>query len=308
MSSPTSWCGSRSATGTPATPSVWSKLIRRSSRINRNRHRRVDGAIAPGAHAEYLLYQTLLGTWPPTPLAGPAQAAYCNRICGYMIKASREAKRRTSWSNPNDEYEAALRDFMVSVLERRESNLFPSEVDAFIQRIARFGYLNSLSQLLCKLPRLSAAATSSPLPDLLTSMADGSAKLYVTYTVLHFRRAHADIFREGAYHSLQVNGEKAAHLCAYARIHPSGTVFTLVPRLFARLLGEKSGMPLGEDVWGDTTVELPEDLRRAAFISVLGTADQLSEYPNGALWVGTMLRDFPVGLIATPGKISSVAG
>ena len=328
-------------------PSVWSKLIRRWSRINRNRRRRVDGMAAPGPHAEYLLYQTLIGTWPVTALEGGAQASYCKRICEYMIKASREAKRRTSWSNPNEEYETALRDFIAAVLERRESNLFPGEVDVFIQRIARFGYLNGLSQLLCKLTapgvpdiyqgcelwddslvdpdnrrpvdynrrrellavvmqRLGEPATSSLLPELLTSMSDGSAKLYVTYKVLSFRRAHAEIFREGTYRPLNVTGEKAAYLCAYARVHSSGTVIALVPRLFARLFGEESSLPLGEDVWGNTIVELPHDLPSAPFVSILGRADSLAEDRRvGALHVGTVLRDSPIGLIAAPGMLSS---
>ena len=320
-------------------PSVWSKLIRRWSRINRNQCRSVDGTAAPGASAQYLLYQTLIGTWPATPLEGDAQATYSNRICDYMIKASREAKRRTSWSNPNEEYEAALRDFIVSVLERRASNPFPTEVDAFSRRIAPFGYLNSLSQLLCKLTapgvpdiyqgcelwddslvdpdnrrpvdyphrreRLASIiasltdSTQRPRPSqFLDSLTDGSAKLYVTHRVLSLRRAHPELFREGAYRPLEVYGQKAAHLCAYARSHASATAIVLSPRLFARLLGENLALPLSEDIWGDTTVELPEDLHRSAgFVSVLGTAQQPIEYQENGLRVGALLRDFPIGLM-----------
>lgn len=319
-------------------PSTWSKLIRRWSRINRNRRRSVDGMAAPGAKAEYLLYQTLIGTWPARALHGDAHNDYCKRICDYMIKASREAKRRTSWSNPNEEYEAALRDFIVSALERRESNLFPGEVDGFIQRIALFGYLNALAQLLCKLTapgvpdiyqgcelwddslvdpdnrrpvnydvrremlasmkrQVSDPALSSLLAHLLMSMDEGLAKLYVTYQVLTFRRAHVEIFRDGAYSPLKVSGEKAAHLCAYARVHSSGTAIALVPRLFARLLGDKSSVPLGEEVWANTTVELPESLWNSDLVSVLGIPDRLPKGRDGRLHVGTVLRDFPIALM-----------
>lgn len=68
-----------------------------------------------------------------------------------MIKASREAKRRTSWSNQNEEYEEALRHFIRNALERREGNLFPAEVADGARRLARFGFMNSLSQTLIKL-------------------------------------------------------------------------------------------------------------------------------------------------------------
>ena len=309
-------------------PSVWGKLIRRWSRINRNRRRMVDGAAAPGVHAEYLLYQTLIGTWPARPLEGDAHAEYCKRIGDYMIKASREAKRRTSWSNPDEQYETALREFISAVLERRESNLFPVEVDAFARRIARFGYFNSLSQLLCKLTapgvpdiyqgselwddslvdpdnrrvvdyaRRRELLDSMTQPDLGDGLPDGSAKMYVTSKVLSFRRSHADIFREGTYRELKVSGAKAAHLCAYARTHASGAAIVLVPRLFARLLGENAPLPIGEAVWGDTIVELPEDLRNVSFESVLGRTDGPAATTDGSLRVGAALHDFPVGLFA----------
>ena len=40
-----------------------------------------------------------------------------------MVKASREAKRRTSWANVNEEYEKALRQFIRAVARapRRQS-------------------------------------------------------------------------------------------------------------------------------------------------------------------------------------------
>jgi len=315
-------------------PSVWNKLIRRWSRINRNRRRMVDGTAAPGPHAEYLLYQTLIGTWPAKPLDGDAHDEYAKRIGEYMIKASREAKRRTSWANPNEEYETALREFVVSILERRESNLFPAEVDTFNQRIARFGYFNSLSQLVCKLTapgvpdiyqgcelwddslvdpdnrrpvdysrrrELLESMSARPVSELLESMEDGSAKLYVTHKVLSARRSHADIFREGSYRALKVHGQKAAHLCAFARIHSSGTVIVLVPRLFARLLGEKESMPVGETVWGDTRIELPQEFRSASFTPVFGRADENIQGSGGSIPVAAVLSEFPIGLLLTTG-------
>ena len=54
---------------------------------------------APDANEEYLLYQTLLGTWPiqangeAEPVPAPK---YIERIRAYMAKALKEAKINTS--------------------------------------------------------------------------------------------------------------------------------------------------------------------------------------------------------------------
>src|SRR5581483_6012302 len=76
---------------------------------------------------------------------------YRERIEGYMIKAAREAKSRTSWADVNAEYEDALLQFIRGALEPRDGNLFLTDLAAFQKRVARFGLLNALSQVLCKL-------------------------------------------------------------------------------------------------------------------------------------------------------------
>ena len=140
-------------------PVRWHQLLVRWSRINRARRRLMDDGPAPAAHAEYLLYQTLVGTWPIQGAAGEERTGYSERIVAYMIKASREAKRRTSWANINEGYEEALRQFISACLEEREGNTFVAELAAFVRDIARYGCCNSLAQLLCKL-------TAPGVPDL----------------------------------------------------------------------------------------------------------------------------------------------
>jgi (1->4)-alpha-D-glucan 1-alpha-D-glucosylmutase len=132
-------------------PAAWQKSLLRWFRWNRARRRHIDGQWAPGPHAEYLLYQTLLGTWPLESTDDAAHDVYCSRIEEYMIKAAREAKRRTSWMNVNEAYEDALRNFIRQSLERREGNLFVAELDALARRMAPFGFVNGLAQCLCKL-------------------------------------------------------------------------------------------------------------------------------------------------------------
>jgi (1->4)-alpha-D-glucan 1-alpha-D-glucosylmutase len=138
---------------------VWRKTLERWSRMNRIRKREVEGQPAPSLNDEYLLYQTLVGSWPLEDLDETALGAYRERIEGYMIKAAREAKSRTSWANVNLEYEEALLQFIRAALEPREGNFFLADLTPFVRRISRFGLLNSMSQTVCKL-------TAPGVPDL----------------------------------------------------------------------------------------------------------------------------------------------
>ena len=78
---------------------------------------RIDESEAPDANEEYLLYQTLLGTWPVEPCRelsddGAARIT-SSRIQAYMAKAMKEAKLNTSWIQPNEHWDAAMRDFVA---------------------------------------------------------------------------------------------------------------------------------------------------------------------------------------------------
>ena len=280
--------------------SVWRKSIQRWSRMNRARRKVVDDLPAPGLHAEYLLYQTLLGTWPLAPIDDAAFATYRERIEEYMVKASREGKRRTSWANTNAEYEEALRQFIRLALERREGNLFTTEVADLARVMARFGYLNSLAQTLLKLTapgvpdiyqgneiwddslvdpdnrrpvdyehrkRLLAdvkgwtkGSLTEHLRAALESIEDGRCKLYVTARTLEFRRSHEALFRVGDYVPLRVQGEYAAHVVAFARALEGRVAIIAVPRLNARLVAGRDAASTPEEIWADTRIELPRRL------------------------------------------------
>ena len=132
-------------------PAAWRLLLRRWGRMNRGRKRVRDGATAPSRREEYLLYQTLLGTFPTGLADAHALADYRGRIERYMLKAVREAKRHSSWMNPDEEYEAAVRAFVEGLLRDGEGNLFLDDLHAQAARVAWFGALNSLSMALLKL-------------------------------------------------------------------------------------------------------------------------------------------------------------
>jgi len=132
-------------------PAEWWVRLQRWRRINRRRKRQVEGAAAPSANDEYLLYQTLIGTWPLEGASEPVLAPYRERIERYMGKAVREAKVHTSWANVNEEYEAAMRHFVSELLGSPERNAFIADFAPFAARVARVGMFNSLSQAVIKI-------------------------------------------------------------------------------------------------------------------------------------------------------------
>ena len=132
-------------------PAAWRLEARRWSRLNRSRKREVQGAEAPSRNDEYLLYQTLVGTWPSGDAEEAARAAYTERIEAYVLKAAREAKEHTSWINHNEEYESALVEFVRGVLRGSAATPFIARLDTFAAQVARIGWLNSLGQLAIKL-------------------------------------------------------------------------------------------------------------------------------------------------------------
>ena len=141
-------------------PAAWKLMVRRWSGLNRKHKREIDGAPAPSSNDEYLLYQTLVGTWPTTDLAAarPGLDDYRERIRAYMLKAVREAKEVTSWINVNDPYEAALVGFVDALLAPGDDNPFLADFVPAIRPIVRAGLVNSLAQTLLKL-------TSPGVPD-----------------------------------------------------------------------------------------------------------------------------------------------
>src|SRR5690606_13073445 len=139
-------------------PAAWRLLVRRWSRLNRTRKRTVDGEVAPSRNDEYLLYQTLVGSFP-VDCGDEELATYRARIEAYMIKAAREAKVRTSWLNVNAAYETALTEFVRALLSRTSGNLFLEDLNTQARAFAWYGALNSLSMMVIKF-------TSPGVPDI----------------------------------------------------------------------------------------------------------------------------------------------
>ncbi|MDQ6618140.1 MAG: malto-oligosyltrehalose synthase [Pseudomonadota bacterium] len=179
-------------------PGAWRLLTRRWSRINRSKKRIVDGDPAPSRNDEYLIYQTLLGSFPSEPLDDTALAAYRERIRDYAIKAAREAKIRTSWINVNAEYEEALTGFVNGLLAPGERNLFMDDIRNQLPFLSWFGLLNSLAMTVMKL-------TSPGVPDIYQgnefidlSLVDPDNRRAIDYGVRREKLAELQRISDGA--------------------------------------------------------------------------------------------------------------
>jgi (1->4)-alpha-D-glucan 1-alpha-D-glucosylmutase len=92
----------------------------------------------PDPVERYFIFQTLVGAWPIAP----------ERLAAYMEKALREAKRNTSWIEPDAAYEDRVKGFCRALFDHRP---FLTDFEPFAAGVARAGDRAALGQLLLKL-------------------------------------------------------------------------------------------------------------------------------------------------------------
>ncbi|HEV1996625.1 MAG TPA: malto-oligosyltrehalose synthase, partial [Candidatus Dormibacteraeota bacterium] len=216
----------------------WTAAVRRWAAMNEP-HRRTG---VPDRNGEYLLYQTLVGAWPLTE----------DRVQAFMEKAAREARRYTSWTDPDSKYETGLRAFVGAVMDNR---MFQRDLEAFVQPLIEPGRAVSLAQVLLKLtaPGIPDFYQGTELWDLSlvdpdnrrpvdfglrselmsqhsstlqyggvhedlvrAGWDDGLPKLQVIARSLTLRRSSAAAFgRQSTYTPLYAEGQASGHLIAY---------------------------------------------------------------------------------------------
>ena len=271
-------------------PDQWRRVLARWSRLNR-KHR---GIVSP--LDEYLIYQTILGAWPVELLTAELDeaslAAFTERVTVYAIKAAREAKLRTSWTNADPQYEPALDEFVHAILDMRRSPAFLESLRVAARSLAATGMTNGLAQAVLKAtaPGVPDTYQGTELWDLslvdpdnrrpvdfglraaaLRALDDAleggipreavardllaawpDGRIKLYVLATLLRRRAAGAWPADAYAPVPAAGERAEHVVAFRR----GSALVVVPRLPRTLSGEAP--PLG-DVWGDTELRLPAD-------------------------------------------------
>ncbi|HEX8285538.1 MAG TPA: malto-oligosyltrehalose synthase [Pyrinomonadaceae bacterium] len=317
-------------------PEEWNRALHRWREMNRAKKSGVDGASAPDPNEEYLIYQTLVGTWPTAPLDDGGRGEYVRRLQEYMLKALKEAKLHTSWISPVEEYERAVSAFVGALLDPAASAEFLRDFEEFQRLTARAGVLNSLAQTLLKtcapgVPDFyqgtelwaftlvdpdnrrpvdyeARRASLASLRDagegdvtefaegLLEQHEDGRVKMYVTARALGLRRERAELFAGGAYVPLASRGRRAENVVAFARALDGEAVLAVAGRFFTRLGVGREGRLGVGREAWGDTVLSLEGVESGRFRDVLTGRE--FDAGAGRLEVGSLLSPLPVALLA----------
>ena len=306
-------------------PGEWSAAVQRLMRLNAPLRRDIQGP-APDAADELMLYQTLVAAWPldlsPEDAAG--LEAFRTRVAAWLEKAVREAKVHSGWVAPDTDYEAACQAVLAGSLDPARAVV--NELMAIVQRIALPGAVNSLTQTMLRL-------TSPGIPDLyqgtefwdfslvdpdnrrpvdfparhraleaavepsivLAHWRDGRIKQAVTHRTLLFRARAPGLFTTGQYIPLAVEGPRADHVVAFARVHEGRAAVVAVTRCPA-------GLPLLDDQplvarsdWDGTSIIAQRSIIGRPAIGVLDATWQ--KVIPCQIEVGPLLAHLPVALL-----------
>jgi (1->4)-alpha-D-glucan 1-alpha-D-glucosylmutase len=142
---------------------AWTRRLRLWRRRHRPLRRMVRGRLAPLRTTDNFIYQALVGVWPIGARAiqddAPLLADLAGRLTGYIEKAVREAKLRTSWTDPDEEYERAIEAFVAGLLDPASPARYLRDVAPLVAEIAPTGIWNALA-------RVAVHLTAPGVPDL----------------------------------------------------------------------------------------------------------------------------------------------
>ncbi len=309
-------------------PDEWEAAVGRWMRLNAPLRKDLDGP-APDAADEVMLYQTLVAAWPPTllPQDRPGMTAFEDRVAGWLEKALREAKRRTGWAAPDQEYEGACRAFLAGLLDPERSMDMAGELAAFAMRIASAGIVNGLSQTMLRLTcpgvpdlyqgteywdfslvdpdnrrpvdfpaRIASLDAGASPAELMEHWRDGRVKQSVIARALACRAGSPALFKEGAYVPLQVEGPHAASVLAYARVHVDQAAVIVVTRLPLAVEPGLTRPIVTCSRWEETAILLPRSLLDRRLWNVLANGEDVMGTERMA--VSQLLGELPVALLA----------
>ena len=265
-------------------PDEWQKWIYEWRDLNSVWKKNLEGDSAPSANEEYLTYQTLLGTWPFS--MEEVNEEYVGRMQRYMLKAIKEAKVNSSWIQPNEDWEEAVKEFIARTLGPDHG--FRSKFEPAAAKIAWHGMLNSLTQAILKFTvpgvpdiyqgtelwdfslvdpdnrrpvdfalrtQLLEKVQNENAENLFQTWQDSRIKMSVTLRLLRLRQQAPSLFETGSYYSFYANGELADCCVAFSRELDRQMILVIVPRFTTRLGTAESGFD-----WKETELLIDKTL------------------------------------------------
>jgi len=216
-----------------------------------------------------MLLQAVVGAWPDDPRA---LGQYAGRIGAYAVKTLREAKLRSSWTEPDEEYERALAGVAETLVKGDAGAGLRAQIGDFLARIGEIERVKSLAQCFLRLtcPGVPDTYQGAELAE--RSLVDpdnrrpvdfaaceramhkgADEKLVLLRDLLHLRAGHPAAFgggyepvpcTEGALAFLRGGGEEALLMVTALRAiegEPADWVREAFPGAGRSLLG--SGLP-----------------------------------------------------------------
>ena len=309
-------------------PQEWESNIKRWSKINKI-HKFNSGEEIPDSNDEYFFYQSLIGAYP---FNDNEYDTFVKRMCEYMLKSVKEAEAHTAWIKADTEYEVNLMNFINKVLDRSISKDFHEEFSPFQKKVAKYGLYNSLSQCFLKMTSpgipdfyqgtelwdLSLVDPDNRRPvdfkrrieflnqitdinptkygnfinELFETWTDGRIKLFMIYRILQARNENFDIFQNGHYVPLHCTGIYHQNIITFIRKGSAGYVLAAVPRLLTSVVSENK-LPLGEDVWKDTELRIPDDAPGKWTDAISGKTIKI----GSSVSAGELFEQFPAALL-----------
>ena len=315
-------------------PREWQAHLNRWARWNKKRKGVVQAQEAPDRNEEIFLYQTLIGSWP---LEKGEVPRFRDRVEAYMIKAIREAMVHTRWSLPNAAHERALAGFLRAILEPGGGNLFLNDFLKFQRRIAKYGMLNSLAQVLVKMTspgvpdfyqgcdlwdlrlvdpdnrgpvdfnhraamldeieKRSKQDLSRLVRELAQKWDDGRIKLYLIWRILNLRRTYPRVFLDGQFAPMKAIGKRGNNLVAYARRKRDIWIMTVVPRWLARSQAPLTS-PRSLEFWVGSHIVLPPNAPQSWMNVLTGGTVKASQLQKAKrLPLRDVFKNLPVAVL-----------
>lgn len=223
----------------------------------------------------YMAYQMVFGAWPDRLEPGDRDglAAFSDRLCAWQQKALREAKLRSSWQQPDEQYEARTLGWIAAICDPARSPELLRHIHRFVIDTQRAAEANSLVQTALRytVPGVPDLYQGTELPDfslvdpdnrtpvdyprreaMLAGTAAEHPKLALIRTLLAHRTSAPELFAASGYDAATVTGVRRDHVLGFTRRCGDTELRCAFLLRAGRPLFQSTAAVPAADWWGDT--------------------------------------------------------
>lgn len=267
----------------------WISHLNQWHEINKAFIKNINNTNAPSLNDEYFIYQSLLGSFPESLTIDDV---YIDRTKNFLLKALKEAKVHTTYTEANEAYENSCIEFVSSILNIQHD--FLKTFTPFAKKIIHYGAIYSLAQTAIKITApgipdiyqgcelwdtsyvdpdnrrdvdytfrndlvTKLASLENDRPALLNYITEnrllGAEKLFLVKELLHVRDELQDVFLYGSYIPLMVTSPDDKKVIAYLRSYQEQHVLVVIPVGFDFTDGTYSS-----SAWDNVLLQMPDDV------------------------------------------------